>query len=365
VQLATRRTWRLLAPVLALTLLAAACGSSSKSSDNGSSSDTTLPAAQKDLAAATVTGSGSSFVDPFYQAAIEAFADVAPDVTINYNAVGSGQGKKDFAAGLSNFAGSDSAAKPTEIPASTPFVYILTTAAPITVSYNLSGVSKLQLSANTLAGIFQRTIKTWNDPAIKADNPGVSLPSTAIVVAHRSDGSGTTNNFTAYLTKAATNWTLGTGDTVAWPADTQAGAKNTGVAQIITSTPGAIGYVDLSDATAAKLVFASLKNKSGAYVAPTLDGATAALSGATINDDGTIDPLNTAGATAYPITAPTYLLAHTTYTGSQVAIGKAVIGFVSYLLNQGQGLANGVQFAKLPANILAKSQSQAAKITAQ
>ena len=361
-QLATRRTWRLLAPVLALTLLAAACGSSSKSSNNGASS-TTVPAAQQHLAAATVTGTGSSFVDPFYQAAIEGFGSVAPSVKINYNAVGSGQGKKDFAAGLNNFAGSDSAAKSTEIPASVPFVYILTTAAPITVSYNLSGVSKLQLSANTLAGIFQRTIKTWDDPAIKADNPGVSLPSTAIVVVHRSDGSGTTNNFTHYLTKAAPSWTLGTGDTVAWPADTQAGNKNTGVAQIITSTPGAVGYVDLSDATAAKLVFASLKNKSGAFVAPTLDGATAALSGATINDDGTIDPLDTAGATAYPITAPTYLLAHTTYTDA--AIGKAVIGFVSYLLNQGQGLANGVQFAKLPANILAKSQSQAAKITAQ
>src|SRR5262249_11901696 len=156
-------------------------------------------------------------------------------------------------------------------PTAGSYLYVPTVAAPITVSYNLSGVSNLQLSGDTLAKIFSRQIKKWNDPAIAADNTGATLPDKNIVVAHRSDGSGTTNNFTKYLAKAAPNsWKLGSGDTVAWPADTQGGDKNTGVAQIIKQADGAIGYVDMSDAVASNLVFASVKNKAGKYVKATL-----------------------------------------------------------------------------------------------
>ena len=117
------------------------------------------------------------------------------------------------------------------------------------MSYNLNGVDKLQLSGETLGGIFSTAIKTWNDPKIAADNPGVTLPNTPIVVAHRSEGSGTTSNFTKYLTKAGGSaWTLGAGDTVNWPASTQGAQANSGVASLIKSTPGAVGYVDLADA---------------------------------------------------------------------------------------------------------------------
>ena len=201
----------------------------------------------------TLNASGASFPNAYYQAALDEFEEVAPDLVITYRSTGSGTGKKEFGSGLTDFAGTDSTVKDGDGPAAGSFLYIPTVAAPITVSYNLSGVDKLQLSPDTLAKIFQRDIKTWNDPAIAADNPGVTLPDKPITVVHRSDGSGTTNNFTKYLVKAGgADWKLGSGDTVAWPADTQGGDKNTGVAQLIKQTDGAIGYVDFADATAAR-----------------------------------------------------------------------------------------------------------------
>ena len=210
--------------------------------------------------------------------------------------------------------------------------------------------------------IFQRDITKWNDAALVADNPGVTLPNTDIVVAHRADGSGTTSNFTKYLTSAAPDtWKLGAGDTVAWPPATQAGQKNTGVAQIVKATDGAIGYVDLSDAKATGLTFASIKNKAGNYVAATLAGTSAALSGATVGDDLSYSPLNADGADAYPITAPTFVLVRTTYPNQKAL--DAVKGFLTYLLTDGQGRAEAVDFAKLPDSLRLKSLAQLDKLT--
>ena len=137
---------------------------------------------------------------------------------------------------------------------------------PITVSYNLSGLSKpLQLSAPVIANIFEGKITTWNNSAIAADNPGVSLPSTTITVAVRSDSSGTTQNFSQFLVEGAPGvWTLGTSSIIKWPATAHAGSGNGGVAQIVKSTPGAIGYVDYATAKASGLTSASIKNKDGA-----------------------------------------------------------------------------------------------------
>ena len=153
-------------------------------------------------------------------------------------------------------------------------------------------------------------IKTWNDPKIKADNPDVTLPNTPIVVVHRSEGSGTTSNFTKYLTKAArTTWTLGTGDTVNWPATTQGAQANSGVASLIKTTDGAIGYVDLADAVECRSDLRQRsRTASGKFVAPTLAGADAAMAGATVNADLTYDPINARGADAYPITSPTWII---------------------------------------------------------
>jgi phosphate transport system substrate-binding protein len=178
---------------------------------------------------------------------------------------------------------------------------------------------------------------------------------------HRADGSGTTSNFTSYLTKAApTVWTLGADKTVPWPAGQRAENGNAGVAQAVTSTEGSIGYVDYSDAKAAGLVFAEIENKAGKFVAPTLESATAALAGVTLAPDLTYDPLDAAGASAYPITAPTYVLAYENQTDH--AAGVALKGYLTYLLSEGQDLAESVDFARLPDSILSKARAQVEQV---
>lgn len=350
---------RVLAGVALAALALTGCGSSDNDSETagaGSSAGSEYASLSGELKA-----SGASFPDAYYQEVITSFKDVAPDVTVNYNATGSGTGKKQFGQGLVDFAGSDSLVKESDGVAAGSFLYVPTVAAPITVSYNLEGVEKLQLSAETVAKIFQTDIKTWNDPAIAADNPGVTLPNTPITVAHRSDGSGTTNNFTKYLDAAAKGvWKLGSGDTVAWPSTTQGGEKNTGVAQIVKQANGGIGYVDLSDARASQLTFAAIKNKDGQYVLPSIEGTTAGLEGADIKEDLSYNPLDAAGAAAYPITAPTYILVKTKYDDAKQA--ELVKGFVKYVLTEGQELAKDVDFAPLPAALKEKALAQLDKI---
>jgi phosphate transport system substrate-binding protein len=345
--------------LLVLGLVAAACGSSSTKTGSGG---TTATGTSSKLASATLNGSGSTFQQAYDETVIAAFKDVQSAVTITYAGGGSGKGQTDLQAGLVQWAGSDSTIKPEEKSLyKGPVLYFPTVAGPITVSYNLSGVDNLKLSPDTVAGIFQGDIKSWNDAAIKTDNPGAKLPSTAITVAHRSDGSGTTAQFTKYLTIAApTAWKLGTDKTVAWPAGQQAGNGNSGVAQIVKGTNGAIGYVDLSDAKASSLAFASIKNADGKFVQPTLDAATAALQGTTVNADLTYNPLNAKGAKAYPITSPTYVLVYATQ--SDKAVGNALKGFLAYIYGAGQDLAAQVDFAKLPANILSPAKAQVDKI---
>jgi phosphate transport system substrate-binding protein len=348
---------RLLLVGAALVMLAS-CGGD----NGGTSSGGGTQSGGSDLSSLSgeLKASGASFPDAYYQEVVSAFKEAAPNVTVTYNAVGSGTGKKEFGQGLTDFAGSDSLVKDSDGVQAGSFLYVPTVAAPITVSYNLSGVDKLQLSPDTLAKIFQTDIKKWNDPAIAADNPGVTLPDKNITVAHRSDGSGTTNNFTKYLKAASPAWKLGSGDTVAWPAGTQGGEKNTGVAQIIQQSDGGVGYVDLSDATESKLTFASIKNKDGQFVRPSLEGAAAALEGAELKDDLTYDPLNAAGATSYPITSPTYLLIKNKYDDANKA--TLVKAFVRYVLTDGQALAKEVNFAALPSSMQQKALGQLDKV---
>src|SRR5690349_8309661 len=148
----------------------------------------------------TLNGSGSTLSKPFQEVAIDQFRKQHKDVTINYGGGGSGKGRQDLADMVVDFAGSDSPFKESEAAKAKggPILYFPILLSPIAVVYNVGGVDKLQLSAPTLAKIFQRQIKKWNDPAVAADNPGAKLPDTAIVVAHRADGSGTTQNFTEY-----------------------------------------------------------------------------------------------------------------------------------------------------------------------
>jgi phosphate transport system substrate-binding protein len=360
----SRARWGV-ALVVVLGLVAAACGSDTKKggSSGGSTSSTTAPA--KKLAAATLDGSGSTFQQAFDEAVIAQFKTSQPAVTITYAGGGSGQGQLDLQAGTKQWAGTDSLIKPADLPKYTKgtVLYFPTVAAPITVSYNLSGVSDLKLSADTIAKIFSGGITKWDDAAIKADNPSANLPSSSITVAHRAEPSGTTANFTKYLMAAApSSWTLGSDKTVAWPSGQQAGNANSGVAQIVKSTTGAIGYVDYSDAKAAGLVFASIKNAAGQFVAPSLESATAALSGATLAADLTYNPLNAAGAKSYPITSPTFVIVYKQQ--SDPAVAAALKGFLEYLLGDGQQLAAQVDFAGLPAAMLTKARAQIAQIGA-
>jgi phosphate transport system substrate-binding protein len=326
----------------------------------GNAATATTPSQAK-LASATINGDGSTFQLGFNQVVIGGFKQQQKAVTVNYQGNGSGTGRTDFVNGIVDFAGTDAAFKSTDPQPPEPFLYFPTVVAPITVSYNLSGV-KLSLSPETTAKIFSGAITTWNDAAIKTDNPKAKLPSTDITVVHRSDSSGTTANFTSWLTKAApTDWTLGSGSTVSWGSSTQGATGNSGVAKLVKDTDGAVGYVDFSDANASDLTYASIKNSAGKFITPSLASAAAAADGASINADLTYDPINSDGATAYPITSPTWIIVYTDQTDA--AKGNAIKGFLTYIYGDGQELATSVDYAPLPKTLLAKAKAQVKKIT--
>lgn len=357
-----------LASVLGLT--ATACGSDAdtSSSDTGANADeTTTTAAEVEFDYAslsgTLNGSGASFPDPLQQTVIGEFKSVAPNLTVNYAKSGSSAGKADLAGNTVQFAGSDSLVKDEEAAKMQgEFLYIPITAAPITVSYNLPEVEELNLSADLIAKIFQTEVTTWNDPAIAAENPDAELPDAEIAVVHRSDGSGTTNNFTKFLKKASPEaWKLGSGDSVEWSPATMGAEKSSGVSSLIGSTPGAIGYVDLADSVSAKLQRARVQNSEGNYVEPLLPNASAALDGAEIAEDLTYDPLNAGGADTYPITAPTWVLVYVKQPSQDVV--DNLKGYLTYFLTEGQKLAPTVGYAALPAELQEKALAQLDKLT--
>jgi phosphate transport system substrate-binding protein len=341
-------------PVVAMALVLAACSSSS-TTGGGSSGSGSL--------SGTLNASGSTFQLTFQQSAISAFKSVQPNMTVNYGGGGSGKGRSDLAAGVVNFAGSDSPIPAAEIAGfkGKTVLYFPVLLGPITMSYNLSGVSNLKLDAAAIAGIFQGKIKTWNDPALKALNPGVNLPSTPISLAVRSDSSGTTANFSLFLTlAAASTWKLGTSSTINWPSSAHAGNGNGGVAQIIKSTPGSIGYVDYADAKAAGLSFASVKNKDGNYIAPSPQSASAAGATVTLKPDLTFAAAWQSGAQAYPITYQSWDLVYQKQSSANTT--KMLKAYIGYLIGDGQKLLTTLGYAPLPANIDSKAKAQLSKI---
>ena len=349
--------------IIAVALAACSSSSSPTTTATGTSTGTASAAASGAKLSGTLNGSGSTFQLVFQQTAIQNFKSVQPNMTVNYGGGGSGKGRTDLSSGVVNFAGSDS-----PIPSSEEanfkgktVLYFPVFLGPITVSYNLSGVSNLKLDATVLANIFQGKITKWNDPAIAALNSGVSLPSSPITIAVRSDSSGTTQNFSLYLEKAAGSaWTLGSSSTIKWPATARAGMGNGGVAQIIKSTPGAIGYVDYADAKAASLSFASIKNSSGNYIAPSPESASAAGSAITVSANLTFHAVDSPAPQAYPITYQSWVLVIQAQSNSNnAAMLKA---YITYLLGDGQQLLSGLGYAPLPANILSMAQAQIPKI---
>ena len=352
--------------VVGLTLALGACSSSGTSAPSGGSTGTSTATSGGGGSAnlsGTLNGSGSSFQLSFQQAAIQAFKSVQSGMTVNYGGGGSGKGRTDLASGTVNFAGSDSTIPDKEKAnfSGKTVLYFPVVIGPITLSYNLSGVSNLKLDGPVIASIFSGKITTWNDPAIKAINSGVSLPSTPIKLAVRSDSSGTTANFSSFLVAAGGSaWTLGTSSTINWPKTAQAGNGNGGVAQIVKSTPGAIGYVDYADAKASGLTFASVKNKDGAYIAPSTASATAAAQNATVKPDLTFTCIWAPGAQSYPITYQSWDLVFQSQSSASTAANLK--GYIGYLLGDGQKLLPSLNYAPLPSNIQQQAQAQLSKI---
>jgi phosphate transport system substrate-binding protein len=346
-----------LAGAVVLTLGVAACGSSSSSSSSSTSS----------ASSSTISGAGSTFAAPVY----EQWASSSGQ-TVNYQAVGSGAGITALEAKTVDFGASDPPLKPADEEAiaknGSPAVQIPMFLGAITVSYNLPGVaSGMKLDGKTIANIFLGKIKTWDDPEIKALNPGLTLPGTAITVIHRSDSSGTTSGFTGFLAAVDPEWKskVGSGKDVQWPTGT--GAKgNAGVAGAIKQTTGAVGYVEQAYALKNNFTYASVKNAAGSFIAPTLSSTTAAAAGIVVPTKLGFAIVNPAGATAYPLTSQTFIIVNQDICKAGLPGGeggaKAVGKFIEYGLGKGQSELAQADYAALPEAILAKSKTAASSL---
>ena len=343
-----------LAGVAVLAVGLAACGSSSKSSSTSS-------AASSSSASGTISGAGSTFAAPVYQQ----WASSLSPLTVNYQAVGSGAGITSLETKTVDFGASDPPLKPADETAiaknGSPAVQIPMFLGAITVSYNLPGVKTgLKLDGKTIADIYLGKVKSWNDAEISALNPGVKLPTTAITVIHRSDSSGTTSGFTSFLAAVDPEFKskVGEGKDVQWPTGT--GAKgNAGVAGAVQQTVGAVGYVEQAYALQHNFTYASVKNKAGAFVAPTLASTSAAGEGVTVPANLGIKVINSPTPAAYPITSQTFVVVNKDLCKAGIpggeAAAKGVVKFLVYGLSQGQAILSQADYAGLPAAILAKS----------
>ena len=332
---------------LALAALLAACGGD-RAPGGGAANGGTGGAAAG--GAVTLTGAGATFPAPIYSKWFSDYGQ-AHGVQVNYQSIGSGGGIQQVTAGTVDFGASDAPMSAEEEGKVPGILQLPTVLGAVAVTYNLPGLQQpLRLSGPALAGIFLGKVTKWNDPAIAADNPGVALPSTNIAVVHRSDGSGTTFVFTDYLAKASPEWKAGpgTGKSVNWPGGL--GAKgNEGVAGAVKQTAGAIGYVELAYAMQNQLSMASLRNQSGAYVAPSVNATAAAAAGVAervANGDFRVSLNDAAGAATYPIATWTYLLVPPHW--SDCGKAQAFVNLVDWALTQGGDAARQLHYAPLP-----------------
>jgi phosphate transport system substrate-binding protein len=323
---------------------------------------TTTPPAAVDIGSGALTGAGATFPAPLYQKAFYDYTAKYPAVTINYQPVGSGAGIQQFVKKTVDFGASDvpmAAADITSAGGPDTLTQIPTTLGVISIAFNISGVSALNLDADSLAAIFLGDIKTWNDPALTALNPGASLPSKPITVVHRSDGSGTTYHFTDYLSKVSSKWKSGpgVGKLVSWPVKSSIGASgNQAVAQAITSTEGAIGYVELAYVISTGMHQAALKNANGKFVTASVAGATAAAAQNTSVSPTNFSITNEPGDTSYPIAGFSWVILSTAYTDA--AKGRAVVYLFKWLVSaDGQKEGTDLQYAPLPSAVQSLAQA--------
>ncbi|MGX1270891.1 phosphate ABC transporter substrate-binding protein PstS [Streptomyces phaeoluteigriseus] len=360
-----RRALTLGALAVSGALALTACGSDDTGTNSGGSSSAAATGASDikcDDAKGQLLADGSSAQKNAIDAWVKAFTQACNGVQVNYKGSGSGAGITAFTQGTVAFAGSDSALKPEEVEASKKVctggqgIDLPMVAGPIAVAYNLSGVDNLVLDAPTVAKIFDGKIKNWNDPAIAKLNPDAKLPDVQIQPYHRSDESGTTDNFTKYLIAAAPNdWKYEGGK--AWQAKGgQSASGSSGVAQGVKQTNGAIGYMELSYAKDG-LGTVALNTGAAAPVKASSDGATKAVAAAKVvgtgNDLALKLDYTTKAEGAYPITLVTYEIACD--KGNKADTLPATKAFLRYLASeQGQGILSGIDYAPIPDSIITK-----------
>jgi phosphate transport system substrate-binding protein len=312
-----------------------------------------IPSGRASAADVTLQGTGATFPAPLYQRWFTEYNKLHPEVQINYQALGSGAGVKQFQEGLVNFGASDAAMTDEEIAAVKDGVVLLPmTAGSIVLAYNLPGAPPdLKLSREAYVGIFLGKITSWNDPKIAATNPGVTLPDTKITPVTRSDGSGTTFVFTQHLSAINDEWKNGpgTGKSVNFPIGV-GGKGNPGVTALIKQTPGAIGYVEYGYAKQTQMPMASLQNKSGAFVKADGESEKAALASVELPADLRAWITDPAAATAYPIVTYTWLLAYKKYADAKIR--DALKGVIQYGLTEGQKFSAELGYIALPPNVV-------------
>jgi phosphate transport system substrate-binding protein len=301
-----------------------------------------------------INGAGATFPYPLYSKWFSEYAKVDPTVKFNYQSIGSGGGIKQITAQTVDFGASDKFLTDQELKAAPgKILHIPTVMGAVVLTYNLPGIPKgLKLSSEDVADIYLGKITKWNDPKIANDNPGVKLPDQAIIVVHRSDGSGTTSIFTDYLSGVTPEWAqkAGKGASVKWPVGL-GGKGNEGVAGQIKTTRYTIGYVELAYAVENKLPFATLKNKAGAFVEPSIKSTSAAAAAAAkhMPADFRISLVNQPGKDAYPIVGFTWLLVYEQQKDK--VKGKKLVEFLNWSMKSGQKMAAPLLYAPLPESV--------------
>ena len=298
-----------------------------------------------------INGAGATFPYPIYSKWFDEYAKIDPSVRFNYQSIGSGGGQKQILARTVDFGASDGPMSDENLAKATgKLLHIPTVAGADVLTYNLPDHPKLKLDGPTIVDIFLGKITRWNDPKIQAQNHGVQLPSSEIIVVHRSDGSGTTYIWVDYLSSVSKEWEarVGRGTSVRWPVGL-GGKGNEGVAGQVKQLPGTVGYVELAYAKQNKLPYADVKNASGNYVAPGIESITEALATAKIPDDFRFSMVNPPGERAYPISGATWLLVYEEQ--KDAAKGKKLVEFLNWAATQGEAMAAALDYAPLPENV--------------
>ncbi len=306
-----------------------------------------------------LVGAGATFPAPLYSQWFKDYHEKHPNVVIEYQAIGSGGGIKQFTAGTVDFGASDAAMSDKEISAVTGGALMLPmTAGSIVLSYNLPDVKVLKLTREAYTGIFLGKITKWNDAAITSSNPGVTLPDSTINVVHRADGSGTTYNFTNHLSAISADWKSGpgTGKTVNWPVGV-GGKGNDGVTALVKQTPGAIGYIEYGYAMNSGLPMAQLQNKAGKFIPATLESAAESLAAVQLPENLRAFVTDPQGDGSYPIVTFTWLLVHPNY--ADATKGNMIKDIVTYGLTEGQKSSKALGYVPLPEAVVTKVKAAA------